>query len=192
MWLKTFNIKPKVVGGQQAECGGAMVGKMPNVIWLEGSFVETIKGWQSGWFYITEPCDPEWVAIPEFRSGIPTWLTSWKEKGLPWGKKGELTGLQTCIQTLADKKLKLVNVVQVMLIRLILPCQQRAFNLWEFDPARHQTLSRPFDMTYEDAWKVLFKGAEAPASATEDRGFSTQRHALVVSCFFLLQGTSFP
>ena len=61
-----------------------------------------------------------------------------------------------------DKKLKLVNVVQVMLIRLILPCQQRAFNLWEFNPARHQTLSRLFDTTYEDAWKVLFKGARLP------------------------------
>ena len=46
--LKTFNVKLNVVGGQQAECGGAMVGKMPNVTWLEGSFVETIKGWQSG------------------------------------------------------------------------------------------------------------------------------------------------
>ena len=91
-----------------------------------------------------------------------------------------------------DKKLKLVNVVQVMLIRLILPCQQRAFNLWEFDPTRHQTLSRLFDTTYEDAWKVLFKGAEAPASATEDRGFSAQRHALVVSYFFPIQGISFP
>ena len=29
LWLKTFNVKPKVVRGQQAECGGAMVGKMP-------------------------------------------------------------------------------------------------------------------------------------------------------------------
>ena len=29
LWLKTFNIKLKVVGGQQAECSGAMVGKMP-------------------------------------------------------------------------------------------------------------------------------------------------------------------
>ena len=37
LWLKTFNVKPKVVVGQQAECGGAMVGKMPNVTWLEGS-----------------------------------------------------------------------------------------------------------------------------------------------------------
>ena len=50
LWLKTFNIKPKVVGGQRVECGGAMVGKMPNVTWLEVSFVEIIKGWQSGWF----------------------------------------------------------------------------------------------------------------------------------------------
>ena len=31
LWLKTFNAKPKVVDGRQAECGGAMVGKMPNV-----------------------------------------------------------------------------------------------------------------------------------------------------------------
>ena len=90
-----------------------------------------------------------------------------------------------------DKRLKLVNVVQVMLIRRILSCQQRAFNLWEFDPAQHRTLSRLFDTMYEDAWKVLFKGAEAPASATEDRGFSMQRHAHAVSCFFLLQGISF-
>ena len=186
LWLKTFNVKPKVVRGTQAKCGGAMVGKMPNILWLEGSFVESLKGWQSGWFYITEPRDLEWVAAPEFRSGPPTRLTSWKETGPSWGKKGELTGLQTCVQTLVDKRLKLVNVVQVMLIRRILPCQQRAFNLWEFDPARHQTLSRLFDTTYEDAWKVLFKGAEAPASATEDRGFSTRRHACAVSYFYLL------
>ena len=90
-----------------------------------------------------------------------------------------------------DKKLKLVNVVQVMLIRLILPCQQRAFNLWEFDPAQHRTLSRLFDTTYEDAWKVLFKGAEAPASASEDRGYSSQRHASEVSYFHLLQDVKF-
>ena len=69
LWLKTFNVKPKVVGDRKAECGGAMVGKMPNVTWLEGSFVETIKGWQSGWFYITKPRDPAWVAAPR----VPIW-----------------------------------------------------------------------------------------------------------------------
>ena len=77
-----------------------------------------------------------------------------------------------------------------MLIRRILPCQQRAFNLWEFDPARHQTLSRLFDTTYEDAWKVLFKGAEAPASATEDRGFCAKRQATEVSLFLSFTGYS--
>ena len=57
LWLKTLNVKPKVVASQQAECRGAMVGKMPNVTWIEGSYVETVKGWQSGWIYITEPRD---------------------------------------------------------------------------------------------------------------------------------------
>src|SRR3954465_11354949 len=128
LWLKAFNVKPKVVSGTQAECGGAMVGKMANVLWFDGSCVESLKGWQAGWFYITEPRDPEWVAAPEFRFGPPTRLTSWKETGLSWGNKEEVTGLQKCIQTLVNKQLKLVNVVQVMLVRRILPCQQRGFN----------------------------------------------------------------
>ena len=114
-----------------------MVGKMPNVVWLDGSFVETIRGWQSVWFYITEPRDAKWVAAPKFRSGIPTRLTSRKEKGLSWGSSVELDGLRKCIRNMASKKLKLVNIVQVMLFRRILPCQRQDFNLWEFDPAQH-------------------------------------------------------
>ena len=90
-----------------------------------------------------------------------------------------------------DKKLKLVNVVQVMLIRRILPCQERAFNLWEFNLEQHQALSGLFDTTYEAAWRVLFKGGEAPASATEDRGFSTKRPAGAVR-YVILYGTFIP
>jgi len=92
---------------------------------------------------------------------------------------------------MVNKKLKLVNVVQVMLIRRILPCQQRAFNLWEFDPAQHRTLNRLFDTTHEDAWKVLFKGAEVPPPITEDRGFCAKRQASVVSLFYPLRDTCF-
>ena len=86
LWLKTFNVKPKVVRGNQAECGGAMVGKMDNVLWLEGSFVETLKGWQSGWFYITEPCNSEWVAAPEF---VPDPL-----RGSPPGRRRACRGVK--------------------------------------------------------------------------------------------------
>ena len=117
----------------------------------------------------------------------PTRLMSWKETGLSWGNEEEVTGLQTCIQSLVDKPIRLVNVIQVMLVRRILPCQQRDFNLWEFDPAQHQTLNRLFDMTYEDVWKVLTKVAEAPTSASEDRVYSSQRHASKVSYVPLLQ-----
>ena len=102
---------------------------------------------------------------------------------MSWGSSVELDGLQKCILNMASKKLKLVNIVQVMLIRRILPCQQRAFKLWEFDPAQHRTLSRLFDTRYEDAWKVLFKGAEVPPPLTEDHGFSVKRQASAVSCF---------
>ena len=109
-------------------------------------------------------------------------LTSWKEKGLSWGNSKELTGLQSCIQNMVDKKLKLVNIVQVMLVRRILPCQQREFTLWEFNPAQHRTLNRLFDTTHEDAWRVLFKGAAVPPPITEDRGFSVKHHASAVSC----------
>ena len=49
-----------------------------------------------------------------------------------------------------DKNIKLVNVVLVMLVRRILPCQHRACNLWEFDPAKHQTLLELFGSSHKD------------------------------------------
>ena len=87
------------------------------------------------------------------------------------------------------KKVKLVNVVQVMLFRRILPCQRRDFNLWEFDPARHQTLSRLFETKHEDAWKVLFKSSEVSPPVTEDRGFCAKRQATEVRSLLVLHGT---
>ena len=45
LWLKIFNVKPKVVSGEHAECGGAMVSKMPNVTWPSGTFNDSVKGW---------------------------------------------------------------------------------------------------------------------------------------------------
>ena len=150
-----------------------------------------MKGWQSGWFYITVPRDANWAATPEFRSGIPMRLTSWKEKGLSWGSSVELTGLQNCVKNMISKKIKLVNMVQVMLFRWILPCQRRAFNMWEFDPAKHQTLRELFDTTHKDVWKVLFKAAEVPPPITEDHGLSAKRPANLLSSLYFAR-CSFP
>ena len=68
-----------------------------------------------------------------------------------------------------------------MLFHRIPPCQRRAFNLWEFDPAQHQTLRELFDMMHKNVWKVLFKGAEVPPSLSEDRWLSAKRQAHSVS-----------
>ena len=121
------------------------------------------------------------MAAPKFRSGIPTRLTSWEKKGLAWGEPTELTGLETFLRSMRDKKIKLVNVVQVMLIRRILPCQRRAFDMWEFDPAEHQMLLELFDMTHKEIWKVLFKTGEVPPPLSEDWGLSATRLASPVS-----------
>ena len=90
-----------------------------------------------------------------------------------------------------SKKINLVNMVQVMLFRRILPCQRQAFNLWEFDPAKHQTMRELYDTTHKDVWRVLFKGAEVPPSLTEDHGLSTKRRANPVS-FYISQGIHLP
>ena len=44
--------------------------------------------------------------------------------------------------------------------------------LWEFDPAKHQTLLELFDMTHEDIWKVLFKANKVSPAMDEDRGMT--------------------
>ena len=53
---------------------------------------------------------------PQISIWHPHLLTSWKRKGLAWGEPAELTGLQKCVKNMISKKIKLVNMVQVMLL----------------------------------------------------------------------------
>ena len=116
-------------------------------------------------------------------------LTSWQEKGLTWSSSEKLTALQMRIQNMINKRIKLVNVIQVMLVRRILPCQHRTCHLWEFDPAKHQTLLELFGTTHEDIWKVLFKANEVPPPTTEDRGHDLTHPANPVSSFMFSRYT---
>ena len=69
VWLKTFNVKPKMIEGRHAECGGAIISKGADALWPKGSFAEVSNLWQREWFYITEPRGTKWAATPAFRSG---------------------------------------------------------------------------------------------------------------------------
>ena len=149
LWLKVFNLKPKMVDGQHADCGGAMVSKLPNSIWSKGAFVETVKVWQQEWFYITEPRGARWAATPEFRSGHPMRLASWTNKGLVWGSTAEVMTLQKRIKNMIGKNTSLTDVIQVMLFRRILPCELRPLHMWEFNPEGPWTLQRFFGTMHE-------------------------------------------
>ena len=93
----------------------------------------------------------------------------------------ELSLLQTRVRSMVDKDVKLVDVVQVMLVRMVLPCQRRACTLWEFDPTEHQTLRELYDSSHEDIWKVLFKSSKSWADSSEDRGYQLSHSASPVS-----------
>ena len=103
------------------------------------------------------------------------------EKGPNWSSSDELMALQTRIQSMVDKNIKLVDVIQVMLVRQILPCQSRTSPLWEFDPEKRQTLVRLFGTTHEDAWKLLFKGDEKPPAIGSDCGHDLAHPASAVT-----------
>ena len=50
LWLKTFNVEPKTIGGRQAECGGAAISKRADAPWPEGCFFKrsSVCGNRSG------------------------------------------------------------------------------------------------------------------------------------------------
>ena len=130
LWLKTFDVRPQVAEEEQAECGSVTIGKLAGLAWPEGSFAESSILWQQGWFYINEPRGPKWASTPVFRPGPPTQLASWINKGLDWGSANEVQTLQSRIRSLTEKGIDLVNVVQVMLVCWILPCQRRPLRMW--------------------------------------------------------------
>ena len=45
LWLKTFNVKPKMIDGRHAECRGAIISKGVDAPWPKGSFPEMSNLW---------------------------------------------------------------------------------------------------------------------------------------------------
>ena len=99
------------------------------------------------------------------------------KKGPNWSSSNELSLLQTRVKSVVDKDVKLVDVVQVMLVRLVLPCQRRACSLWEFDPTEHQTLRELYDSSHKDIWKVFFMSDKSWPGSAEDRGYQLSHSA---------------
>ena len=197
LWLKTFNVKPKMIEGRHAECGGAVISKSTDAPWPEGSFPEVSSLWQREWFYITAPRSAKWVAAPAFRSGPPPQLTSWINKGLDWGPVNDVPILQSRIRDLLERDVSLVTVMQVMLVRRVPPCKRRPLRMWEFNPEGPRTIQHFLGMTLEEMYKLFFGPQIKCPDTTEDAGLSCNRPDTQVSnpvaehAVFLFITTSF-
>jgi hypothetical protein len=68
LWLRLFGMKKRTAKG------GASFFILDKSEWMPGTFLDTVRGWQSGWFYLTEPREKEWAEAMAFRSRGPTRL----------------------------------------------------------------------------------------------------------------------
>ena len=78
--------------------------------------------------------------------------------------------LQSRIRSLLEKDTNLINVIQVMLVRRVLPCQRRPLRMWEFNPEGPRTLQHFFGAMHRGMWKLFFGTQKQWPDTTEDIG----------------------
>ena len=72
-------------------------------------------------------------------------------------------------------------MVQVMLIRRLLPCKRRPLHLWEFNPEGPRALQHFMGLTPAEMYKLFFGSQEMRPDLTEDAGLSCNRPDTQVS-----------
>ena len=95
--------------------------------------------------------------------------------------------LQSRIRSILERDIGLINVIQVMLVRRILPCQRRPLRMWEFNPEGPRTLQQFFGTTHEGMWKLFFKTRKQWPDTTEDIDLDCNHPDTPVSTQFLTE-----
>lgn len=144
------------------------------MVWFEGTFIKTVKGWQREWFYITEALADGQAGV-EFSAGPQKKLVSWKRKGMDWGNPAEVKVLiQKIVFWIKERNIMLTDMVNVMLHRRILPLQSRATPMWAHKPEDAVSIHHFFRSTSAGIWKLLFKPSkDGFPMAGRDLGFET-------------------
>ena len=82
---------------------------------------------------------------------------------------------------LQAREINLVAVMQVMLIRRLLPCKRRPLRLWEFNPEGPRILQNFMGTTPVEMYKLFFGPQAACPELTEDADLSCNRPDTQVS-----------
>ena len=118
------------------------------------------------------------------------------QQGAGLGASDVLT-LQSRIRDLDKRDVSLVKVMQVMLVRLVLPCQRRSLRMWEFNPEGPRTIQQFFGATLEEMYGLFFGSRIKCPDTNEDAGLNCNRPDTQVSnsvtehAVFLFVTTSF-
>ena len=113
--------------------------------------------------------------------GPPPQLASWVNKGLDWGPVNDVPILQSRIRDLFERDVSLVTVMQVMLVRRVLPCKRRPLRMWEFNPEGPRTIQHFFGMTLEEMYRSFFGSQIECPDTSEDAGLNCNRPDTQVS-----------
>ena len=89
--------------------------------------------------------------------------------------------LQDRIRGLQEREINLDAVVQVMLIRRLLPCKRRPLVLWEFNLEGPRAFQHFMGLTPAEMYKLFFGSQETRPELTEDAGLSCNRPDTQVS-----------
>ena len=89
--------------------------------------------------------------------------------------------LQGRIRHLQAREIDLVVVMQVMLIRRLLPCKRRPLRLWEFNPEGPRILQHFMGTTPMEMYELFFGSQAVCPELTEDAGLSCNRPDTQVS-----------
>ena len=94
---------------------------------------------------------------------------------MDWGSVNDVPTLQIRIQDLLKRDISLVKVIQVMLVRRVLPCQRRPLGMWDFNPEGPRTVQHFFGRTLEGMYQL-----KCPVTI-EDAGLDCNRPDTQVS-----------
>ena len=118
---------------------------------------------------------------PAFRSGPPPQLASLVNNEPDWGPVNDVPTLQSRIRDLLERDVSLVKVMQVMLVRRVLPCQRRPLRMWEFNPEGPRTIQHFFGVTLEEMYRSFFGSQIECPDTSEDAGLNCNRPDTQVS-----------
>ena len=91
------------------------------------------------------------------------------------GPAGDVPVLQSHIRELHERDISLVSIIQVMLVRRMLPCKCRPLRIWEFNPEGPRTILHFFGLMLEGMCKLFFGPQVKCPDTTEDAGLSCNR-----------------